>query len=165
VAGPLTQPSIYGVSTTNEWVVREFIEDAEDNPRIYKGLPLHTEYRVFIDCDTDEVLGVSPYWRPDVMKRRFDAEPDNPDMNHDYIVFSAYESVLMKRYYDNVDMVVEHVKSLLPGLNLEGQWSLDIMQNGSDFWAIDMTLADQSALSDCVPRGTLERSAELWLNC
>lgn len=57
MASPLSQPSIYGVSTTNEWVVREFIPDKEGNPCIYKGLPLHTEYRVFVDCDTDEVLG------------------------------------------------------------------------------------------------------------
>lgn len=54
-----TQPSIYGAATTNEWVVREFIKDKENNPCIYKGLPLHTEYRVFIDADTKEVLGIN----------------------------------------------------------------------------------------------------------
>ncbi|MBR0283080.1 MAG: RICIN domain-containing protein, partial [Oscillibacter sp.] len=31
-------------------------EDKENNPCIYKGMPLHTEYRVFVDFDTDEVL-------------------------------------------------------------------------------------------------------------
>ena len=50
MAGPLSFPCIYGVSTTNEWVVREFIPDKEGNPCIYHGLPLHTEYRVFVDC-------------------------------------------------------------------------------------------------------------------
>lgn len=54
MASPSCTPCIYGVSTTNEWVVREYIPDKENNPVIYKGLPLHTEYRVFIDCDTDE---------------------------------------------------------------------------------------------------------------
>ena len=43
MAGPLTQPSITGASTTNEFVVREFIHDKENNPCIYKGLPLHTD--------------------------------------------------------------------------------------------------------------------------
>ena len=58
----------------------------------------------------------------------------------------------------HVEKVVEHVNRLLPHLNLKGQWSLDIMQNGSDFWAIDMALADQSALSDCVPAGKLKKA-------
>lgn len=70
-AGPLSQPCIYGMSTTNEWVVREYIKDKENNPCIYKGMPLHTEYRVFVDFDTDEILGMTPYWRSDVMKQRF----------------------------------------------------------------------------------------------
>lgn len=71
MAGYLTTPTIYGVSTTNEWVVREFIEDVESCPCIYKGLPLHTEYRVFVDFDEDVVLGMTPYWDPAVMKHRF----------------------------------------------------------------------------------------------
>lgn len=61
MASPLNTPAIYGVSTTNEWAVREYIEDKEDNSHIYKGLPLHTEYRVFVDFDTDEILGIAPY--------------------------------------------------------------------------------------------------------
>lgn len=69
-AGPLSQPCIYGMSTTNEWVVREYIKDKENNPCIYKGMPLHTEYRVFVDFDTDEILGMTPYWRSDIMKQR-----------------------------------------------------------------------------------------------
>lgn len=60
MADPLSKPRIYGVSTTNEWVVREFIPDLENNPCIYHGLPLHTEYRVFADCDTKDVIGISP---------------------------------------------------------------------------------------------------------
>ena len=42
MAAPLSSPSIYGAGTTVEWVVREFIEDKENNPQIYHGLPLHT---------------------------------------------------------------------------------------------------------------------------
>ena len=97
------QPSIYGAATTNEWVVREFIKDKENNPCIYKGLPLHTEYRVFIDADTKEVLGINPYWDPDVMKKRFGKEADanNPDMVHDYVIYAAkrdHETVTIFRF-------------------------------------------------------------------
>lgn len=157
--------SHYGVSTTNEWVVREYIEDKENNPCIYHGMPLHTEYRVFIDCDTDEILGISPYWRPDVMKQRFGHEIDahTPDNTHDYVIYSMHEETLMKRYEDNKNTVLTHVKELLPNLHLNGQWSLDIMQNGNDFWLIDMATADLSALSDCVPKGLLRKSKENWI--
>lgn len=82
MAGPLSQPATYGVSTTNEMVVREYIPDTHDLPTIYMGLPLRCEYRCFIDCDTDELLGIHPYWDPKVMNHRFRDWPDsdNPHM-------------------------------------------------------------------------------------
>lgn len=144
MASPLSKPCIYGASTTTEWVVREFIEDVEDNPVIYKGLPLHTEYRVFIDCDTNEVLGCNPYWDPETMKKRFAENRDGHDV-HDYISYKAHEDKLMSKFYMNKDDIIMHVKELLPDLHLNGQWSLDIMQNGDDFWLIDMALAETSA--------------------
>lgn len=165
MASPLSSPCIYGVSTTNEWCVREYIEDKEDNPCIYHGMPLHTEYRVFIDCDTDEVLGIAPYWKPDVMKKRFTTgtDADTADMKHDYIIYKMHEDKLMARYEANKDMIVERVKDMLPNINLEGQWSLDIMQNGDDFWLIDMATADTSALNDCVPAVLLKKAPENWI--
>lgn len=144
MASPLVKPHpIYGASTTNEWVVREFIPDKENNPVIYKGLPLHTEYRVFIDCDTDTILGINPYWDPDTMKKRFDEHRDDHD-EHDAIAYRVHESTLMKRYNENKDLILTKVQELLPDLKLKGQWSLDIMQNGNEFWLIDMAIAENS---------------------
>lgn len=57
MASPLTAPCIYGAATTIEWVVRDFIQDKENSPYIYKGMPLHTEYRIFVDCDSKTVIG------------------------------------------------------------------------------------------------------------
>lgn len=155
----------YGAATTNEWVVREFISDCEDNLTIYHGLPLHTEYRVFVDFDAKEVLGIHPYWDPDVMKKHFDdASNDDPDAYHDYCTYSVNEDKLMKRYEKNKDLVNQHVQKLLElGVNMEGQWSLDIMQNGSDFWFIDMAQADVSAFRECIPAGKLKPSKQNWL--
>ena len=147
-AGPLTIPSIYGISTTNEWCVREYISDVENNPCIYHGMPLHTEYRVFIDGDNKEILGMVPYWKPDVMKKRFE-NGSNPNEIHDYAIFAAHEQTIMNRYERNVPVVMEAVKKLLTHLELPGQWSLDIMQNGNDFYLIDMALASDSALNSC----------------
>lgn len=165
MAGPLSRPSIYGMSTTNEWVVRQFIEDSEHNPTIYKGLSLHTEYRVFIDCDADEVIGISPYWEPSVMTKRFGhaTDSDSPHNRHDYVIYKAHELLLMERYEQNRETVLAHVGEMLPDLDLTGQWSLDVMQNEDEFWVIDMATADTSALSECVPAGRLRKSEENWL--
>jgi len=166
MASSLNNRCIYGVSTTNEWVVREFIPDKENNPCIYKGLPLHTEYRVFVDFDTKQVIGVNPYWDPAVMKQRFGNESDSssPHMMHDYVIYAAHEETLMSRYHENVNQVQEQIKQLLQDVEgLTGQWSIDIMQNGDDFWIIDMALAVNSALKECVPNGLLHPIKEKWI--
>ena len=165
MASPLSSPCIYGASTTNEWVVREYIQDKEDNPSIYMGLPLHTEYRVFIDCDTKEVIGIHPYWDPDVMKQRFQQgiQQEDVHMKHDYVTYAAHEETLMRRYKEHKDEVVQHVAEILPDLKLTGQWSLDIMQNGGDFWLIDMGVAENSAFYQCVPEALRRPVKENWI--
>ena len=163
MASPLAQPTIYGVSTTNEWVVREFIEDVESNPKIYKGMPLHTEYRVFVDFDSQEILGMSPYWREDVMKKSFSSGEIDNHKKHDYIVYKLHEDTLYGRYYENEDRILKEVKELISHMNLPGQWSIDIMQNGDDFYVIDMALATQSALNDCVDSAKLKKIEEKWI--
>jgi hypothetical protein len=165
MASPLSRPCTYGAATTNEWVVREYIPDKENNPCIYKGLPLHTEYRIFVDFDTDEILGINPYWDPDIMKTRFEkgATEGNPHDTHDYIIYKKHEPILMKRYNENKETIVHHIKELLPDTNLTGQWAIDIMQNQDDFWLIDMSLAENSALNHCVPKDKFKKSKENWI--
>ena len=165
MASPLCKPVIYGVSTTNEWVVREFIKDTENNPCIYKGLPLHTEYRLFVDFDTNEVIGMSPYWEPKIMKQRFahEDDADSPHQIHDYIIYQMHETVLIDHYEKNKAMVKKSLERILPDIDLSGQWSIDIMQNGDDFYIIDMALAANSALKECVPPGLLKPVQEKWI--
>lgn len=158
------QPCIYGVSTTNEWVVREYIEDKEKLPCIYHGMPLHTEYRAFIDFDTDELIGIVPYWDSESMKKRFSqgSDADTADMKHDYIIYCKEEERLQKTFDANKDMLAERLKDMIPDIDLKGQWSLDIMQNGDEFWIIDMALAANSTLVDRLPV-KLEAPEENWL--
>ena len=156
--------SLYGAATTRTWVVREFIEDKENNPTIYQGLPLHTEYRFFVDFRQKKILGVSPYWRKDIMEKRFAEDNDIHD-RHDYITYKSHEDVMYRRYYDNIDKVTEHVQKLLERADFSGlpdQWSLDIMQNRNDFYIIDMALADNSSLNDCV-KGELTNQNDLYI--
>lgn len=163
MASPLSSPTIYGVSTTNEWVVREFVEDVENLPTIYKGMPLRTEYRFFVDFDTKEVLGVSPYWREDVMIRSFNMDPSDPHKKHDYVIYKMHEEKLYKKFNENKESLEREISKLIKEMNLTGQWSLDVMQNGDEFYLIDMAEAASSALSDCVPKGLLKKNEENWL--
>lgn len=160
MASPLNNRVVYGVSSNNEWVVREFIDDKEDNPTIYNGLPLHTEYRVFVDFDTEEIIGISPYWEPSVMKEHFLELGGLNDVQkqHDYINYINHEETLMQRYEENKNLVESEVSKLLKDCKLKGQWSIDVMQNGSDFWLIDRARASESALSECVPKEKLKQA-------
>lgn len=165
MASPLSTPTIYGVSTTNEWVVREFIPEKTNLPCIYHGMPLRTEYRVFADFDTKEILGINPYWDPNVMKQRFGyrSDADTSHKLHDYVIYAAHEDTLMGEYLQNETLVREKIREMLGDVSLEGQWSIDVMQDDNDFYIIDMALASTSALSHCVPAGLLRQPAENWL--
>lgn len=163
MASPLSQPCIYGVSTTNEWVVREFIDDVENNMTIYHGLPLRTEYRIFVDFDSKEILGINPYWDKEVMNKRFE-NPRTQDDLHDYVTFTANVDRMMNRYNENKDKVLKYIQKFLNrNASMSGQWSMDIMQNGDDFWLIDMADAANSALSQCVPKEKLKFNKEEWI--
>jgi hypothetical protein len=84
-------------------------------------------------------------------------------MVHDYISFKSMEDTMMQRYDRNKNMIVAKINEILPNVALTGQWSIDIMQNGNDFWLIDMALAANSALRECVPAGKLKQPEENWL--
>jgi hypothetical protein len=99
------------------------------------------------------------------MKQRFGQSEDsnNPDKVHDYIIYSACEKELMKQYVSNKDLVCKKIQNMLQDIRLSGQWSIDIMQNGSDFYIIDMALAKDSALKECVPEGLIRLQEEDWI--
>lgn len=162
MASPLNNRCFYGANTTNEWVVREYIKDKENNPTIYNGLPLHTEYRVFVDFDTKEILGASPYWRSDVMKNEF-KKVSSPQERHDYVVYKMHEDILNQRYHESVQTVLAELKKVIPRIELTGQWSVDVMRNGNDYYIIDMALAENSALNDCVPKNLFRAYPQQWL--
>lgn len=166
MASPLNNKSIYGVSTTNDFVVREFIEDPENNVTIYSGLPLRTEYRIFVDFDEKEVLHIHPYWDPEYVKKSFsDRKKESVHDMHDYVIFQAEEDRLMNTFQQNKDLVVQKIAELLQEeIPLAGQWSIDIMQNGSsDFYLIDMAKAENSTFSNYIPKEKLKASPENWI--
>ena len=99
------------------------------------------------------------------MKKRFSEEndADSPHQKHDYVIYMMHEEKLIQRYHQNVDHVVENIEKMLPDILLDGQWSIDVMQNGDDFYIIDMARAAESALLKCVPKNLLKPNKEDWL--
>lgn len=160
------RPIIYGPGTTTEWVVREFIKDTENNPTIYHGLPLHTEYRVFVDFDKEQVLGVHNYWDPDLMINTFTkrAKNGNVDAKHDLVTYLANKERILTRYEKEKGNVVKHIQDMLPFIDMNGQWSIDVMQNGNDFYLIDMAVAEHSAFyQESVPVCLRNPQKECWI--
>lgn len=103
------------------------------------------------------------YWDPNVMNKRF-AKKRGVSDTHDAVTYKAHEKALYKTYEQNKDRVTKAIAELLPHLDLEGQWSIDVMQNGDDLWLIDMAMADQSAYyEDVVPKELRSHSKENWL--
>lgn len=136
-----------GAAHSIDLVVREYIEDVENNPTIYNGMPLRTEFRVFVDCDSDELIGVVPYWHPIVMKRALAAGLAD-SIQQDYQTYLQHEDKLTRDYNDHVGAVKNEIRHLLPHLDLKGQYSIDVMKNGDDFYVIDMALMSESALTE-----------------
>jgi hypothetical protein len=119
---------------------------------------------VFIDFDEGQVLAIAPYWDPATMKDKFKkGMNDNPHDFHDMAIYKSREKELMSEFDTNKEQVLLHCRNLARTANLTGQWSLDIMQNGNEFWLIDMATAYQSALREYVPEYLLKKPEENWL--
>lgn len=140
-----------GAGRSVDLVVREWIDDVENRPTIYNGMPLHTEFRAFIDLDQDKLIDVVPYWNAVVMTKVLKQQGEtNPGIRKDYETYQSIKDVLINDYNNNLSRVKTHVKELLPNIELTGKWSLDIMKNGDDFYVIDMARMEKSALTDLI---------------
>lgn len=140
-----------GAAHSVDIVVREFIEDPENRPTIYSGMPLRTEFRAFVDFDKNELIGIVPYWFPSVMRNRFKVM-ENATVEQDYHTYMAFEDTLMADYEKHLSVVKSNVKALIPNIELTGKYSLDIMKSGEDFYIIDMATMETSAMADFVTK-------------
>lgn len=87
----------------------------------------------------------------------------SPQERHDYVVYKMHEDILNQRYHESVQTVLAELKKVIPRIELTGQWSVDVMRNGNDYYIIDMALAENSALNDCVPKNLLRAYPQQWL--
>lgn len=132
-----------GIPPTNEVVLREYIKPRDNRLTIYKGMPLHTEYRVFYDFDKEDVIGVANYWNPILMEQKLTAG--------DLETYKKEKANIQNDFKENKGYVSKEVKALMKNVTgLTGKWSIDIMQNNTDFWLIDMARMEKSALVELI---------------
>ena len=127
---------IFGADNTAELVVREFIESEESKGKIYEGMPLNTEFRVFYDFDNFEVMGIFNYWDTEVMFNHLSGK--------DLLVFKEKYKEIEEDYEKSKELVLEEVSTKLKYCKLKGKWSIDFMKAYDKLYLIDMALAEQS---------------------
>lgn len=137
-----------GAAHSVEICVREYIHDVENNPTIYSGMPLRTEFRAFVDFDTNKIIGIVPYWNPLVMKRAFSSELAPSTIQKDYTTYCGHEDKLINDFNESLNEVNNKLNFLLPNVDLKGRYSVDIMKNGKDLYLIDMATMETSALTE-----------------
>lgn len=120
-----------------ELVLREFIKTDYYRRQIYHGMPLNTEFRVFFDFDTNELLGIFNYWDTETMI-------DNLHSKEDRMTFADTIPLLERDFNFLAPYLEDEAKRKLPNAQLTGKWSIDFMYDGSNFVLIDMGLAECS---------------------
>lgn len=120
-----------------EVVLREFIKTSYYRRQIYNGMPLNTEFRIFYDFDTNELLGIYNYWDTETMV-------DNLHKRDDAMAFAHTFPLLESDFNRLAPYLEDEAKKKLPNADLQGKWSIDFMYDGKDFVLIDMGHAEAS---------------------
>lgn len=170
---------LLGADSTNEIVIREYIETVEELKTIYSGMPLRTEYRVFVDLKgkDSEIIGVVNYWHPlEMRKMRTNLsnlwDMDEKDLKEvlkefkrvhnsdnrksletemDIVNYLLAEKKMTKTFNEHKDYVSENILKIAKNMatdKIYGEWSIDVMQNGQEFYVIDAARKHRSALNE-----------------
>lgn len=126
-----------------ELVLREYIKANYQRNRIYNGMPLNTEFRVFYDFDEKKILGIFNYWDKDTML-------DNLHNKQDLITFANTADEIETDFNNLSPFLKEEAECKLPKAKLKGKWSVDFMYDGKKFVLIDMAHAECSYYYDKV---------------
>lgn len=137
-----------GAGLTVDYVVREYIEDHQNRPTIYHGMPLRTEFRAFYDFDKKELIGVAPYWHPVLMKKYLGLSCGTVQ---DYETFLKWEDIISDDFNDSLYTVRKEISEICSNFSngFRGKWSIDVMKNCEDeYYVIDMATYETSALTE-----------------
>lgn len=134
-----------GAGDNTELVIREFIENKISKPTIYNGMPLNTEFRVFYNFDTKEVLGVFNYWDTKVVGDSLEKKAMYSNESRDeYVRFKVF-SKHIEAEFDALELDAHSVISKsMSAVDLSGIWSIDLMYVNNEFYLIDMAEGHKS---------------------
>lgn len=124
-------------------VLREYIKTDYNRNKIYNGMPLNTEFRVFYDFDEKKILGIFNYWEKNTML-------DNLYDKNDLITFANTTNEIEQDFIKLYPFLKEEVDFKLPNVDLKGKWSVDFLYDGKEFILIDMAHAECSYYYDKV---------------
>jgi|GEM_PF-2255780 len=124
-------------------VLREYINTNYKRNKIYNGMPLNSEFRIFYDFDTKQILEVFNYWEKNTML-------DNLHNRSDLFTFANTIKEIEEDYEVLVSSLIKEANYKLPNTSLKGKWSVDFMYDGENFILIDMAHAECSYYYDKV---------------
>lgn len=108
-----------------------------------------------IDPITYEIIGTNPisigFWLPKII--------DSVDNQG----FFKIPSTTIIKVPMNILQLTSNLLEVIKDINLSGQWSIDIMQNGDEFFIIDMALAQNSAFYERIPKELKNPTPENWI--
>lgn len=143
-----------------EIILRDRIESPDSMPRIYGGMPLNTEFRVFYDFDKKAALYIVNYWDWDYCH-----DPINERNEKDGMAYMSRYPSLLEEYRNKRSFVLSKAHSALGEVEgLEGIWSVDFLVDSRNrLWLIDMAIGNRSAYWDAARATTLRNQAEIKL--
>lgn len=136
--------------------------DLETFVQTYSNYSSSEEYSESLRSDAEDGIKLSLAAQYLAEEQGF-KKVSSPQERHDYVVYKMHEDILNQRYHESVQTVLAELKKVIPRIELTGQWSVDVMRNGNDYYIIDMALAENSALNDCVPKNLLRAYPQQWL--
>lgn len=137
---------LVGAGGQSEIAIRERLGMFERAPKIYNGMKLLPEFRIFYDFATHTFLYAVNYW-----DWHYCHEEISKDVT-DGIVYESYYPTLRKLYNNKVNEVISLCENYLKDVNMSeiyhGPWSVDIMYIEGKYWLTDMAVAQSSAYWD-----------------
>lgn len=134
----------YETDGESELVIRKFLfpKPIEEQPiyKIYNGMPLRPEIRVFYDFDKKKALYSANYWDWSYCHDEISERDDTDKL--------AYETAypFIQDFYEKHKIEAEIlVNKSLKDCDLRGIWSVDLMWHDGQFWLIDMAVGYRSA--------------------
>ena len=141
---------LVGCPLSKDIIVREFVKTSYERPSIYDGMKLNTEFRLFYDFDTKQVITTVNYWDYDTMVSNLvdcvRPGPDGESYCYDKTTFLSCGKEIEADFNEKQPELEKLAAAFLKNVaGLFGKWSVDFMWDGTDYVLIDMAKAESSA--------------------